>query len=49
MQRSASKTGDRLVLVIGNIWIVIQFVLAAEAGRGAPENDIGHHQNMTAS
>ena len=47
MQRSASKTGDRLVLVIGNIWIVIQFVLDAEAGRGAPENEISHRENMT--
>jgi hypothetical protein len=36
------------MLVFGNIWIVIQLVLDVEAGRRAPENEISHHQNMTA-
>jgi hypothetical protein len=48
MQLRASKTGDRLVLVFGNIWIVIQLMLDVEAGRRAPENKIGHYENMTA-
>ena len=42
MQPGASKTGDRLVFVFGNIWIFIQLVLDVEAGRRAPENEIGH-------
>jgi hypothetical protein len=32
MQRGAGNTGNRLVLVFGNIWIVIQFVLDSVAG-----------------
>jgi hypothetical protein len=42
MYPGAGRTGDRLVLVFGNIWIVIQLVLDAEAGRRAPENEMAH-------
>jgi len=42
MQSGASKTGDPLILVFGNIWIAIQLVLDVEAGRRAPENEMGH-------
>ena len=42
MQPGASKTGDRLVFVFGNIWIVIHLMLHVEPARRAPENEIGH-------
>ena len=42
MYPGAGRTGDRLVLVFGNIWIVIQLVLDVEAGRRAPENELAH-------
>jgi hypothetical protein len=48
MYLGASKTGDRLVLVFGRAFIVIQFVLDIEASRRASESGIGHHHNMTA-
>ena len=48
MQPGAGKTPDRLVLVFGNIWIVIQFALDVEAGRRALENEMGHRKNVTA-
>jgi hypothetical protein len=38
MQCSAGKAGNRLVLVIGNIWIIVQFVLDVEAGRRTRKN-----------
>jgi hypothetical protein len=38
----AGGTGDRLVLVFGNIWIVIQLVLDVETGCRAPENEVAH-------
>jgi hypothetical protein len=42
MYPGAGRTGDRLVLVFGNIWIVIQLMLDVEAGRRAPENEMAH-------
>jgi hypothetical protein len=42
MYPGAGRTGDRLILVFGNIWIVIQLVLDVEAGRRAPENEMAH-------
>jgi hypothetical protein len=42
----AGGTGDRLVLVFGNIWIVIQLVLDVEAGCRAPENEVAHSFNL---
>jgi hypothetical protein len=42
MYPGAGRTGDGLVLVFGNIWIVIQLVLDVEAGRRAPENELAH-------
>jgi hypothetical protein len=40
VQCRASKAGNRLVLVIGNIWIIIQFVLDVEAGRRTRKNEV---------
>ena len=42
MYPGAGRTGDRLVLVFRNIWIVIQLMLDVEAGRRAPENEMAH-------
>jgi len=42
MQPGASWADVPLILVFGNIWIVIQLVLDVEAGRRAPENEMGH-------
>jgi hypothetical protein len=42
VQPGAGYTPNRLVLIFGNIWIVIQFVLDVEAGRWASENEMGH-------
>ena len=47
MQPGAGRAGFSLVLVVGNIWVVIQLVLDVETGRRAPEDGIGHHENMT--
>jgi hypothetical protein len=38
----AGGTDDRLVLVFGNIWIVVQLVLDVKAGRRTPENEMPH-------
>ena len=46
MYPGAGRTGDRLVLVFGNTWIVIQLVLDVEAGRRAPENELTHPFNL---
>src|SRR6478672_5752985 len=43
MYPGAGRTGDRLVLVFGDIWFVIQSMLDVEAARRAPENEICHH------
>jgi preprotein translocase subunit SecG len=48
MQPGAGSTLNRLVLIFGNIWIIIQFVLDVEAGRRTPEREMDHHKNMTA-
>jgi hypothetical protein len=42
MYHGAGRADDRLVLVFGNIWIVIQLVLDVKAGRRAPENKMAH-------
>src|SRR5664279_5425764 len=42
MQSGAGWADDPLILVFGNIWIAIQLVLDVEAGRRAPENEMGH-------
>jgi hypothetical protein len=42
MQSGAGWAEDPLILVFGNIWIAIQLVLDVEAGRRAPENEMGH-------
>ena len=42
MYPGAGRTGDRLVLVFGDIWFVIQSMLDVEAGRRAPENEMAH-------
>ena len=42
MHLGAAWAHDALVLVVGNIRIIIQLVLDVEAGRRAPENEIGH-------
>jgi hypothetical protein len=42
MNPGAGRTSDRLVLVCGNIWIVIQLMLDVEAGRRASENEMAH-------
>ena len=42
MQFRAGWADDPLILVFGNIWIAIQLVLDVEAGRRAPENEMGH-------
>ena len=42
MQSGAGWADDPLILVFGNIWIAIQLVLDVEAGRRAPENEVGH-------
>jgi hypothetical protein len=42
MQSGAGWADDPLIPVFGNIWIVIQLVLDVEAGRRAPENEMGH-------
>jgi hypothetical protein len=36
------------MLIDGNIRIIIQLVLDVEADSRTPENDVGHHQNVTA-
>ena len=41
MQSGAGWADDPLILVFGNIWIAIQLVLDVEAGRRAPENEMG--------
>jgi hypothetical protein len=46
MYPGAGRTGDRLVLVFGNIWIVIQLALDVEAGCRAPENELIHPFNL---
>jgi hypothetical protein len=46
MYAGAGRTGDGLVLVFGNIWIVIQLVLDVEAGCRAPENEVAHPFNL---
>jgi len=48
MYPGAGRADDRLVLVFGNIWIVIQFVLDVEAGCRAPENELAHSFNLMA-
>jgi hypothetical protein len=42
MQSGAGWADDPLILVFGNIRIAIQLVLDVEAGRRAPENEMGH-------
>jgi len=42
MYPGAGRTGDRLVLVFGNIWIIIPFVLDVEAGHRTFEKEMGH-------
>src|SRR5664279_2674102 len=42
MQSGAGWADDPLILVFGNIWIAIQLVLEVQAGRRAPENEMGH-------
>jgi hypothetical protein len=48
MHIGTAQAHDPLILVVGNIWIIIHLVLDVEASSRAPENDISHHQNMTA-
>jgi hypothetical protein len=48
MHHGTARARDPLVLVSGNIWIIIEMVLDVEAGRRAPENDVGHHENIVA-
>jgi hypothetical protein len=42
MQCSAGKAGNRLVLIIGNIWTIVQFVLDVEASRRTREDEVGY-------
>jgi hypothetical protein len=46
MYPGAGRTGDRLVLVFGNILIVVELVLDVEAGHPAPENELTHPFNL---
>jgi hypothetical protein len=46
MYPGAGRTVDRLVLVFGNIWIIIQLVLDVEAGCRASEDELTHLFNL---
>jgi hypothetical protein len=46
MDPGAGRTVDRLVLVFGNIWIIIQLVLDVEAGCRASEDELTHLFNL---
>ena len=42
MHLGAGGAHDPDIFVLGNIWVIIRLVLDVEAGRRAPENEMGH-------